>query len=738
MKLDGVLRKITYVGLFAALFVPLYIANSLYFPYVSGKNFLFRVIVGVIVATWAMLAVRDKSYRPSKSALLYAFGAFVFVMLLAALFGVDTGDSIWSNFERMEGWITLIHLFGYFVMASVMLNSKKLWTRFIQTSLGVSVLVSLYGVFQLLGVFPIMQGGVRLDSTFGNATYLAIYVVFHIFLALWLLVRRALERRTEDRSVVSDPLLWTYASVVLLELIILYYTATRGAILGLVGGLFVAGVLIALFEKNHLKIRKVATIGVITLLVLVGAFLALKDTAIVRSSPTLARMASISLEDKTTKSRFLIWGMALEGFKDRPVLGWGQENFMNVFNENYNPELYGQEQWFDRAHNVVLDWLVAGGILGLFSYLSLFILLLYAIWKKPREHLTVSEKALFTGAICAYFIHNLFVFDNIGSYIMFVVLLAFAENWGREGGVVEEEEEKAAPLYRKAAVPVIAVAALVLIYLINIPGYMQGKELRESLEHASTGQLDAALLNFRETIEYGSFGTQEAREQLAQTTAALARSDVSTDVKERYLIYTRAQINEQIQDEPRNVRMYALLGAVNSRYGFYEEAISAFERGLEHSPEKQGLFFELASAHLNNDETEKAVEVARKAYELAPEYDEARIIYAAALIYNGEIQRAEALLAEKFGDQIIMDQRIINAYIGAGELDKLLQVAQSRVEGDPANVQYRLSLAAVYLEMGERDRAISTLEDILELSLSEEQREQIEFYISEVKAGRNP
>jgi hypothetical protein len=52
--------------------------------------------------------------------------------------------------------------------------------------------------------------------------------------------------------------------------------------------------------------------------------------------------------------------MALKGIAERPVLGWGQENFNYVFNKYYNPQMFGQEEWFDRTHNVVLDWLIAG------------------------------------------------------------------------------------------------------------------------------------------------------------------------------------------------------------------------------------------------------------------------------------------------------------------------------------------------------------------------------------------
>lgn len=36
-------------------------------------------------------------------------------------------------------------------------------------------------------------------------------------------------------------------------------------------------------------------------------------------------------------------GLAIEGFKEHPILGWGQDNFILVFNKYYDPRLYSQE-----------------------------------------------------------------------------------------------------------------------------------------------------------------------------------------------------------------------------------------------------------------------------------------------------------------------------------------------------------------------------------------------------------
>src|SRR5581483_7109947 len=159
-------------------------------------------------------------------------------------------------------------------VASSVMATEKLWQRFLEWSLWSSVLVSVYSLFQLAGKLPINQGGVRVDATFGNATYLAIYLVFNIFFALILIMR--------------DSILWkriTYGIIAVVEFIILIYTGTRGSVLGLIGGLILSSLLIALFDKKESKRRIVAASILGGVIVLVGGFLLLKNASFIQKSP---------------------------------------------------------------------------------------------------------------------------------------------------------------------------------------------------------------------------------------------------------------------------------------------------------------------------------------------------------------------------------------------------------------------------------------------------------------------
>src|SRR3989344_1025621 len=127
MTIENALRSVVLVGIFALPFIVFIVMTSLFFPFITGKNFAFRIIVEVMTGAYLALALVNPVYRQKRTALLGAFALFVIVVALADAFGVYPFKSFWSNFERMDGWITLAHLFFYFVVVASVLNTEKLW-----------------------------------------------------------------------------------------------------------------------------------------------------------------------------------------------------------------------------------------------------------------------------------------------------------------------------------------------------------------------------------------------------------------------------------------------------------------------------------------------------------------------------------------------------------------------------------------------------------------------------------
>ena len=654
-------NAVVLAGFIAVPFIPfIVLSQTTFFPFIVGKNFAFRIVVEIMFSAWLVLAYIDPVYRPKKSWLLGAFAAFLCIITLSAIFGENPTKSFWSNFERMEGVVTYFHLFAYFVVASTVLTVRDLWRPYLNLHLATGVIMALYALLQLSGA-PV---GFRVSGQLGNSSYLGIYAFFNIFIAVFFIVRESFTTAVEKMRVAI------YGAIALLQTVVLYYTGTRGAILGLLVGLGIATVLIAIFETKK-KMLRVGAVGVlVALAIAVGGFIAARNSALVKETPLLARFSEISISDFSKNARVMVWGMAYEGFKERPILGWGMENFNFVFNKYYDPHMWGQEQWFDRAHNVFFDWLIAGGLLGLLGYLSLFGCAVYCIWRRVDE-LSIIEKSVLTGLIGGYFFQNLFVFDNITSLIYFGTILAFVEGMShkevekfsrsslrprREPADSESADSKLKVESKKKVADTedltvfvsggAVILALVIIYTVNYNGYKQNTTLIRALTERSEDPLSNLKL-FKDTIAYNSFGNAEAREQLASfSTTAFGQTKEISDLQKQFIDLAKSELEKQAIGLPGDARYQLFAGSFLAKTGEPDKALGFLNKAVELSPTKQTMLFELGSAYYNKKDIAKAEEIFKRAYELAPEYGEAEKYYLQILIANGKRAEAEKLFKE--------------------------------------------------------------------------------------------
>ena len=732
MTIESVLRWIVLGGVFALPFLALIVAESLFFPFITGKGFTFRIIVEVIAGAWLALALVNPAYRPQRSWMLAAFTLFVALIAISNAMSPNALKSFWSNYERMEGWVTLAHLLVYFIVATSVLTTKRLWHWFWHTSVGVSVLIALYGLLQLFGFITINQGGIRLDATFGNATYLAVYMLFHIFITALLWAHMRAQHRTHQWLLGS-----LYGGIILLQIFVLFFTATRGAILGFIGGAFLTSLILVLLARNSKHAWRAAT-GVVALIILLaGTFFVVKDQAWVEDIEPLRRIASISLTETTTAARFMNWNMAWQGVQERPLFGWGQESYNIVFNKYYDPGMYAQEPWFDRVHNIFLDWLIAGGFLGLLGYLSLYALALWYIW--GRGAFTVPERAILTGLLAAYSFHNLFVFDNLISYILFISFLAYLTVR------VFEARGGGAPLLGstfilpRKALPILAIVAVLGVwgtaYVVNAAPLSANRALIAALQPPQTQEdLLDRLQKFENAIGYQTYGTQEAREQLMQgAMRVLQTPEVSQEIKARYAEAATRELLAQTESAPQDARAALFLGSFLDALGAHEDAQVALERAQALSPNKQTIHFQRAVNALNQGEQEEALTIFRTAYELEPAFDNARLLYAVSLINGGDIQTADNIVTPLIASGAATDPRLINAYVAQNAYDRVLPIWQARVAQNPEDLQAHFALSAVYFALGDQGQAIAALENAA--AVNPGARGQVDALIEQIRSG---
>jgi O-antigen ligase len=718
--MQNILKKIVWVCLLIIPFVALYVASGhaldlpnlgtsgMYFPFISGKNLLFRLLVDIAFFGWVVLALSDVAYRINirKNPIFLAYGAFMVVLFLADVFGVNASKSFWSNFERMEGFFGHIHFFAYFVVLTAMFRTVadygKMWKALILSNVAVLV----FGFGQLLGApgylfantfptvaakfasaFPVHMSENRLDATLGNSAYFAIYCLMFIFI----LGLRWTEKRGQKG-------IWIYPTLMVLNLIALFYTGTRGTQIGLLVGGFITLGLIGWYEKGRAR-KAVASVLVVTALLVVSVF-AFKNTSFVKNTPTLARFASISPNDLTGMSRLSIWKISFEAWKERPVLGYGQENFSNIYAEKFIPEkMWNLESWYDRSHDVFFDWLVAAGALGLISYLALYVVALWVMWGKKND-MPFRERAILTGALAGYFVHNIFVFDNLVSYILFFLLLAYiAFRTGTRGEVergVVVSQDKMNMLYA----PLTGIVLLVVIYMMIYRPFMVNRLLVRGLDVNRLVQnmsfADAVKVQqaaFEQAVALNTLGTEEAREQFLQTTVRMSQVTIPDDVpladKQKtvqalndLITSARQEVINAYPTHKDDVRALSIYGMFYNGIGDGISAEKVLSEAHTLAPKKQLISFDLIRAYLLQNKVQDAYTLAQQTFDIAPVYPDAAKYYLITAAYAKKWEEARTHVVAA-GQTVQFDTDALSALISTKQTTLAIQFLNDLKASNP-------------------------------------------------------
>lgn len=735
------LRKTIFILLAIALFMPLVplpmpflnVGALFFFPYVFPKILFFKVIVEIAAIFFAMLLVADKEVRTKLNWMQWAVIIFFAVLVVASVFGVNIERSVWGNAERSDGLITIAHFVLYFLMLSQLLRSEKKWLKFFDIALIVEFLVMVYGLLQVF--FPNFfydAGNARVPATIGNAAFLAAYLIFGVFIAAFLWIRK------HQLNKLNPWLHVWYGANVVLTLFVIFETQTRGALVALAAGILLLGLML-IFRSSNKKI-KIYSASIIALVVLAGAGLYLmRNTSLVRNISTLNRLASISYNDTTTQSRLLTWRAAWTGWLQRPILGWGYENFNIVFDRNFPAPIYrnqGSQVWFDRAHNIVFDVGVTSGFVGLASYLALYGVAGWALWKKRyagKENIAVVS--VFGMLLVVYFLQDFFVFDTPSTYLMFYTVLAFLasplflhgernlmEDTNNEKPVFEQknsDENNSSDNDKKLNTLLSAVGIGVFVLMVGVMWFtalrpaIADMDLANALINSSGPNPEVAPALFQKAIADGTQIRFEARQQYAEF---LYAQSIPNYTSTQYWTQDQnaiAELQKSIQEAPLDVKNYLhLLILYNSATQVAPDAQSASDMiqkaidiGLQSetmSPTRAQIYYQVGQAYMNAGMTDKALAELQYAVKLSPDVVEAHWNLGAAYLLSGQNANAKEQfdIAQSLGlnenDPSVL-LRFGQLYIKVKDYPDALVQYQKIVSLLPQNATMHARLASLYV-----------------------------------------
>ena len=318
--------------------------------------------------------------------------AILFAACLAASSALSVAPELsWDgSYPRAQGAWTRLAYMAIFVAILAHLRRPAQLERLTFVVVLSGLAAALYAAVQHLGRDPILWADRhdRVGSTLGNPIFFGAFLLMTLFVATAVLAGRssAAEHRRDAPFGARLPAMLgagVLLYAVLLELVTLAISQSRGPVLGLLAGSIVFALGALARRRRPLRRRTTA-----------AAAVALAALAWVASeTPFAGRLAALT--DPTTgtsRVRLAIWRGTSQllssnrpltppgGEPDRlaalrPWIGHGPETFMLAFPRYHPPELTRLEKPGsapDRAHNAVLDLLVTLGAAGLLAWLWLW------------------------------------------------------------------------------------------------------------------------------------------------------------------------------------------------------------------------------------------------------------------------------------------------------------------------------------------------------------------------------
>jgi tetratricopeptide (TPR) repeat protein len=265
-------------------------------------------------------------------------------------------------------------------------------------------------------------------------------------------------------------------------------------------------------------------------------------------------------------------------------------------------------------------------------------------------------------------VHNLFVFDNLVSYIFFVMLLGFIDalsaSRDADDAVLAQEDTRpliAEPSVRATVAGVGVAVVCVFGYLTTIPHINASLSLINALRNAGTvqsalKQQPAAVPQLTANAEQyftaaldDDIGADEARMQLSNVAATFSNLSVATDTQNSFLSRAETELKDMADNDPLNTRATYLYATFEARFGHLQTAQALFKKLLDINPNRQLFLNEYGLAQELSGDLSGGNETFARLAELGPKNQEYVSRYAASLFALHKNADAYVVIATAFG-----------------------------------------------------------------------------------------
>ena len=375
--------RLYLIGFFVILTLPLVNLPPWFSPPDWGKTIVFRVVMSILIFIFLhqfffnqlfrsrFLAI-GKNVLRRENKVFWCFWLFVALFVfffLATIFSLDIKFSLWGSPSRSGGFANFALYFIFSLLVFFVVKEKD-WNKIWNFAIIIGCLEAVIAIFQQYGILRqfFIYSPTMLPGTIGGPSFLGLYLLLLGFINLGFAI---IKKQWQGKVF--------HLAVFFLFSFVIFLTISQAINLALGLGFLYFLFFYPLrreqpFYKKLILIK--VLIGIVFILAVAGIlFLQAHPENPLRQNAVIYSLTSWGID----QSRISAWKVSLNAIKDRPVLGYGPENFSIGFDRFYDPALpqiqndpYLYSSWWDRAHNFIFDIGVSAGVPALIIYLLLF------------------------------------------------------------------------------------------------------------------------------------------------------------------------------------------------------------------------------------------------------------------------------------------------------------------------------------------------------------------------------
>ena len=648
---------------------------------------------------------------------------YILVLIISTLFAFDINKAWGGSYTRQFGLLT--HLFLYFWFILLLFNlsfkPKLIKIKEVYKVIALSVfLVSIYAILQYFGIdFVYWKEAAistkRAFSTLGQPNYLGLFLVMVIPIVFYLV-------KVEKNKYLRY--FWLLNALFLV--LAWFFTGSRSAWLGLIATAFIFIVYFLIKKKKLIKFKTI----IFSLLALIIFFAFLFSQPFFKSRLE----SSLDLDQGSVAMRLLYWESAYDKVLESPIIGYGPEQQKHVLRDSYTKEWAVHEKlnsYSDRAHNIVLDYLLIGGGLLLFAYFmtlrSWFLQAMRAL--KANNY----QIAILILAFIAYLITLVFSFEIIVAsfyFWLFGALIIIGTN--------KDEESKynyaVLNLDFSKLVRILLIASLVLIYFLFLYPQLQ-KIIANHYFLASKIAGDKEIYNESLLLYNYSKDTGSGHKYYDLNFADFI-SYALIENKQRPYRELELKLDEIANNFNFNNYDHVFVRArIKSALGYYNQAKEDYNQALYLAPNISKTYLALADNYFLQENFDMALKYYDLAIEKVPDIKDTRLNND----HRDQLKKYLSIIWEKKGDiyyikgehdqaitafkkaynynlyQLPILKKIADSYYLKDNIDMAILYNKKGEQRNPDDPAWLTALAWLYYQQGNTEAAKAELKEALSI-----------------------